>query len=73
MRTLNQRDRVDAVPEVHAAVEIESSQVVAHGLFEIAMRAIDLRVRRIDMVLLSNPASQANYFAGHRSRVGAPR
>src|SRR5438552_11730 len=69
----NQRGRVDAVPEVHAAVEIESSEVVAHGLDEIATRAIDLRVRRIDMVLLGNPASQANYFASHRSGVGAPR
>jgi hypothetical protein len=73
VRALNERDRVDPVPEVNAAVEIESSQVVAHGLVKIAMRAIDLRVRRIDMVLLGNPASQANYFAGHLSRVGAPR
>src|SRR5436309_11197618 len=57
MRASNQRGRVDAVPEVHAAVEIESSEVVAHGLDEIATRAIDLRVRRIDMVLLGDRKS----------------
>ena len=63
------------VPVVLILVEVESGQIIADGLVEVSMRALDLPVWGVDMALFGDSASHAEHDAGHpsASAAGAPR